>query len=229
MKLSSQLSCSSLSFLRAFSTPRKRRNRRAKREAVKGCRSVGIACPCMPTSARHRTISRPKNWTSWRSISISSRSRKTRRAGNTAARRRASPWRPEEIKKRNPRAKVLFYWNASLDTSSGRGDYLAKQTFPADGFLKDDQGDPVLRRKTVPNYDLTRKDVRDWWSDAAAKAVNKYGADGIFADAMGQSHRARDWTRRKVLRSGRAGCLAGGNAPQDRPRQAHRLQRADER
>ena len=91
-----------------------------------------------------------------------------------------------EIKKRNPRAKVLFYWNASLDTSSGRGDYLAMQTFPADGFLKDGQGKQVMRRKTVPNYDLLRKDVRDWWADVAAKAVREYGADGIFADAMGQ-------------------------------------------
>jgi len=91
-----------------------------------------------------------------------------------------------EIKKRNPKAKVLFYWNASLDTSSRRGIYQAMRTFPADGFLRDSKGKPVLRRKTVPNYDLTRQDVRDWWSDAAAKAVREYGADGIFADAMGQ-------------------------------------------
>ncbi len=91
-----------------------------------------------------------------------------------------------EIRKRNPRAKVLFYWNASLDTSSRRGVYKAMKTFPADGFLRDSEGDPVLRRKAVPNYDLTRQDVRDWWSDAAARAVREYGADGIFADAMGQ-------------------------------------------
>ena len=90
-----------------------------------------------------------------------------------------------EIKKRNPRAKVLFYWNASLDTSAGRGGYEAMRTFPADGYLNDSAGNPVLRRKTVPNYDLTRKDVRDWWSDVAAKAVREYGADGIYADAMG--------------------------------------------
>lgn len=92
-----------------------------------------------------------------------------------------------EIKKRNPSAKVLFYWNASLDTSAGRGHYQAMQTFPAFGFLSDSQGKPVLRRKTVPNYDLSRADVRAWWSDVAAKAVREYGADGIFADAMGQS------------------------------------------
>jgi hypothetical protein len=92
-----------------------------------------------------------------------------------------------EIKKRNPHAKVLFYWNASLGHLSEDRGYKAMRTFPADGFLKGSEGDPVLRRKKVPNYDLTRQDVRDWWSDAAAKAVSEYGADGIFADAMGQS------------------------------------------
>lgn len=92
-----------------------------------------------------------------------------------------------EIKKRNPHAKVLFYWNASLDTSSKRGVYEAMETFPANGFLTDSEGDPVLRRKTVPNYDLTKREVRQWWSDVAAKAVRDLGADGIFADAMGQS------------------------------------------
>jgi hypothetical protein len=90
-----------------------------------------------------------------------------------------------EIKKRNPDAKVLFYWNASLDSSTVRWGYEAAKTFPADGHLKDRAGNPVLRRKTVPNYELRRPDVRAWWSDAAAKAVREYGADGIFADAMG--------------------------------------------
>jgi hypothetical protein len=90
-----------------------------------------------------------------------------------------------EIKKRNPEAKVLFYWNASLDSSTVRWGYKASKTFPAGGHLLDSKGNPVLRRKTVPNYDLRRPDVREWWSDAAAKAVRDYGADGIFADAMG--------------------------------------------
>lgn len=90
-----------------------------------------------------------------------------------------------EIKKRNPDAKVLFYWKASLDPSTVRWGYKAARTFPADGHLKDSAGKPLFRRKTVPNYDLRRPDVRAWWSDAAAKAVREYGADGIFADAMG--------------------------------------------
>ena len=95
-----------------------------------------------------------------------------------------------EIKKRNPDAKVLYYWNASLDTSTARWGYKAVKTLPADAYLKDREGNPVLRRKTVPNYDQRRPDVRDWWSDAAATAVREYGADGIFADAMGDPPRA---------------------------------------
>ena len=89
-----------------------------------------------------------------------------------------------EIKKRAPTAKVLFYWNASLDSSDVRWGYKAAKTLPADGHLKDSAGKQVLRRKTVPNYDQRRPEVRAWWSDAAANAVNEHGADGIFADAM---------------------------------------------
>lgn len=95
-----------------------------------------------------------------------------------------------EIKKRNPDAKVLFYWNASLNSSTVRWGYKAAKTLPADAHLKDKAGKPVLRRKTVPNYDLRRPDVRAWWSDAAAKAVREYKADGIFADAMGDPPKA---------------------------------------
>jgi len=109
-----------------------------------------------------------------------------------------------EIKKRNPKAKVLFYWNASL---AYRGIYQAMRTFPADGFLKDSKGKPVLRRKTVPNYDLTRQDVRDWWSDAAAKAVHEYGADGIFADAMGQRKDGLDAKKVAALVAARVAML----------------------
>ncbi len=90
-----------------------------------------------------------------------------------------------EIKQRNPDAKVLFYWNASLESSTARWRYKAIKTFPAGGYLKDSEGEPVLRRKTVSNYDQRRADVRVWWSDVAVTAVQKYGADGIFADAMG--------------------------------------------
>jgi hypothetical protein len=85
-----------------------------------------------------------------------------------------------QIKQRNPRAKVLFYWNAFLDYPL----YAAGKTFPADGHLKDARGKPVMVRNTVPAYDLARADVRAWWADVAATATRMGAADGIFADAL---------------------------------------------
>ena len=85
-----------------------------------------------------------------------------------------------QIKQRNARAKVLFYWNAFLDIRS----YQASRTFPAAGHLQDRNGQPVMVRTTVPTFDLSRVDVRQWWSDTAAKAVSEGGCDGIFADAL---------------------------------------------
>ena len=85
-----------------------------------------------------------------------------------------------QIKQRNPRAKVLFYWNAFLDYPL----YKASRGLPTDWHLKDLHGKPILVRQTVPTYDLAREDVRPWWSDAAATAVRDGGTDGIFADAL---------------------------------------------
>jgi hypothetical protein len=85
-----------------------------------------------------------------------------------------------QIKQRNPRAKMLFYWNAFLDYPL----YKASRNLPADWHLKDQQGNPVLVRNSIPAYDLIRDDVRTWWSDTAATAICKGGVDGIFADAL---------------------------------------------
>jgi len=87
-----------------------------------------------------------------------------------------------QIKQRNPKAKVVFYWNAFLDIPQ----YKAHKTVPPDGHLKDLQGNPVMVRKTVATLDLSRADVRTWWTDVAANAVTEGGSDGIFADALPQ-------------------------------------------
>jgi hypothetical protein len=87
-----------------------------------------------------------------------------------------------QIKQRNPRAKVLFYWNAFLDYPL----YEASRKLPEDWLLKDRRGQPVLVRQSVPAYDLSRADVRAWWSDAAAATMQAGKADGVFADALGQ-------------------------------------------
>lgn len=86
-----------------------------------------------------------------------------------------------QIKRRNPRAKVLFYWNAFLDYPL----YKASRDLSDAWHLKDRRGEPVLVRRKIPAYDLSREDVRAWWSDTAAAAVRD-GADGVFADALPQ-------------------------------------------
>ena len=85
----------------------------------------------------------------------------------------------KQIKQRNPRAKVLFYWNAFLDYPL----YKASHDFPNGGHLRDHQDKPVMVRGTVPTYDLAHENVRKWWSDAAFAGASG-SADGIFADAL---------------------------------------------
>ncbi|MDH4203842.1 MAG: putative glycoside hydrolase family 15 protein [Phycisphaerae bacterium] len=79
------------------------------------------------------------------------------------------------IKQRNPKAKVLFYWSGNAPKPQWK---LSKATFPKGGYLP-------LRSKGKTGYrsfDVSRQDVRDWWSDVAAKAVRDYSCDGIFVD-----------------------------------------------
>ncbi|MGB2823420.1 MAG: putative glycoside hydrolase [Phycisphaerae bacterium] len=85
-----------------------------------------------------------------------------------------------QIKRRNPRAKVLFYWNTFLDYPL----YKASRSLPADWHLKNRERKPLLVRNSVPAYDLTRADMRAWWSNTAVAAVRNGAADGIFADAL---------------------------------------------
>ncbi|RMF99755.1 MAG: hypothetical protein D6741_07990 [Planctomycetota bacterium] len=81
------------------------------------------------------------------------------------------------IKKRNPRAKVLFYWSCDLMKRPWR---LSNAAFPSDGRLT-----VAETRSDGVYFDVSRTDVRTWWSDVAARAVHEYGCDGIFVDGAG--------------------------------------------
>jgi hypothetical protein len=97
----------------------------------------------------------------------------------------------KEIKKRNPQAKVLFYWNSTIKI----GGYEALENFPKGGELGSKDGEPL----TIFNssfLDLSQKPVRTWWTGAANVAVKECGADGIFVDAVGKFSNAG---RSKVL------------------------------
>jgi hypothetical protein len=87
-----------------------------------------------------------------------------------------------QLKKLNPRASVLFYWNAFLDYPL----YNAAKSVKPDWHLKTPAGQPFLVRNTVLAYDLALPAVREWWSDVAARAMRDAPLDGIFADALPQ-------------------------------------------
>ncbi len=108
-----------------------------------------------------------------------------------------------QIKLRKPNAKVLYYWNSFLNLPS----YKASKDFPADGHLNDQRGRPVMVRDTVATMDLSRADVREWWSDTAAKGVREGGCDGIFADALLQVTAAG---KRKLLGDEKYAALNAG-------------------
>ncbi|MDF7823603.1 putative glycoside hydrolase [Pontiellaceae bacterium B12227] len=90
----------------------------------------------------------------------------------------------KEIKKRNPKAKVLFYWNSCIKI----GGYKHNEKFPEGGDLVNRDGELM----TIFNssfIDLSQRDVQKWWADTANFAVRKCGADGIFVDAIGKYSR----------------------------------------
>ena len=82
------------------------------------------------------------------------------------------------IKKRNPQAKVLFYWASDKPKHQSK---LSNDAYPGDYILQTKKNEGQ-KDKIVKWFDLSRKEVQTWWSDAAADAVHKYGCDGIFVD-----------------------------------------------
>lgn len=87
-----------------------------------------------------------------------------------------------QLKRRNPRMRVLFYWNAFINYPL----YRAFDKFNPNWQLRGRDGKPVLNAHKHPRPDLSLPEVREWWSDVAAEAVRAAPLDGIFADALPQ-------------------------------------------
>ncbi len=81
----------------------------------------------------------------------------------------------KRVKSHNPKAKVLFYW---------AGDFTKAQCKISNAQLP--QGTRMeIRlnaRKKELVFDTTNKELRDWWTGVAERAVKEYGCDGIFVD-----------------------------------------------
>jgi len=95
------------------------------------------------------------------------------------------------IKKRNPQAKVLFYW--ASDKPKGQSK-ISNAMYPGQYIIHTRNGKGGKKRITK-YFDVTRKEVQDWWSDAAADAVHKYSCDGIFVDGATAGTPGGPWSR----------------------------------
>ncbi len=81
----------------------------------------------------------------------------------------------KEIKAINPKVRVLYYVTGNTPRAQNK---LANAAYPKGATIR------IKRNATRTDniFDLTRKDVRDWWVNQAADAVHKYGCDGIYLD-----------------------------------------------
>jgi hypothetical protein len=87
-----------------------------------------------------------------------------------------------QLKRRNPNVRVLFYWNAFINYPL----YRALDRFKPEWTLKDQKGKEALNHFRLSRPDLSLPEVREWWSNVAAEAMQAAPLDGIFADALPQ-------------------------------------------
>jgi len=89
-----------------------------------------------------------------------------------------------QLKRLNPKMKVLFYWNAFLDYSS----YDAHREYRRhpEWWLRTKSGELDRKKGKIMRYDLSNREVRAWWTGVAANAVVNGHCDGVFMDAFPQ-------------------------------------------
>ena len=90
----------------------------------------------------------------------------------------------QQLKKLNPKMKVIFYWNTFLDYSmyEAHGEYAKHPKW----WLRTQEGELDLKNGRMMRYDLSNQEFRDWWTDVAAEAVINGNSDGVFMDAFPQ-------------------------------------------
>jgi len=95
------------------------------------------------------------------------------------------------IKKRNSKAKVLFYWAGDIPKHQWA---ISNADFPENGYVR-----PAVKNskniKGSKSFDVTKPEVRKWWTGVAAKAVSEYSCDGIFVDGATAGTPGGPWSR----------------------------------
>ena len=88
----------------------------------------------------------------------------------------------KEIKKINPRTKILYYRNVIVHYGGYEANALVAG-IPG-GFLLDETGGDKLVRGKIKTYDLSNPDLRAWWVGNAKEVCSDPNIDGIFLDGV---------------------------------------------
>lgn len=87
------------------------------------------------------------------------------------------------IVRRNPAARVLFYFNAFINWPG----YDAFKTYRPEWTLRTATGGIVAHPSGTPRPDPSNAEFREWWSDVVAAAHRAAPLGGVFADALPQA------------------------------------------
>lgn len=88
------------------------------------------------------------------------------------------------MKKVNPKAKVMYYWNTFLDYTMFDA-HAVYESHP-EWWLRTKDGSLDKKWEQIRRYDLSNSEVQEWWSEEVRKAVVDGSCDGVFADAFPQ-------------------------------------------
>lgn len=110
------------------------------------------------------------------------------------------------IKAVNPKAKVLYYWNTVLAHAGSR----AISIFSAnDSWALRDKDNQYVTLHGLKMFDVTKPEVREWWSSFCAEMAKESSIDGIFADAVCK-YGMKNAGFERALRPGKRQALADG-------------------
>jgi hypothetical protein len=88
-----------------------------------------------------------------------------------------------ELKQRNPKLRVLFYFNALVNWQG----YDAFKSYSTEWDLRDSAGARVNHPSGQTRPDPSNPEWRKWWVQSAVHGVREGKLDGVFVDALPQA------------------------------------------
>lgn len=98
----------------------------------------------------------------------------------------------EAVKKINPDAKILFYWNSWVDWGKFSKYQKRYTELHPEWTLLGNDGEPFVFPGDRWMFDQSREDLHTWWIDAVEDAVENHDMDGVFVDGIHQFYKRTD-------------------------------------